>query len=212
MEWKISHKPVEYQEALTLMERRVQAISVEEADELIWFLEHPSLYTAGTSSKVEDLLLTNNLPVYSSGRGGQYTYHGPGQRIVYCLLNLKHRELDLRKFVWCLEETLIQTLRVFGIESFRREGRVGLWVSVGLSESKIAAIGVRVQRSITLHGAALNVFPDLNHYKGIVPCGLREYGVTSMEALGVKASLEDIDSVLQPIFTKVFDENLPIKS
>lgn len=183
-----------YPDTVNAMERHVAAILDGTQGEEIWLLEHPPLYTAGTSAKPQDLL-NPRFPVFESGRGGQYTYHGPGQQIAYLMLDLNKRGKDVRRYVWLLEEWLIRTLADFGVTALRREGRVGLWVerSNGVDD-KIAAIGVRVRRWITLHGIALNVNPDLSHYAGIVPCGIREHGITSLAALGKmpdKNSLED---------------------
>lgn len=195
------------------MEDRVAAIVAGQAGELLWLLEHPPLYTAGTSAKIEDLLVPDRFPVFKSGRGGQYTYHGPGQRIGYVLLDLKRRALpapDVRCYVSALEDWLITALASFGVFAERREGRVGLWVKrptlgakVG-GEDKIAAIGVRVRHWVTFHGVALNVNPDLSHYAGIVPCGVREHGVTSLHALGIKASMTEVDAALERAFAATF--------
>ena len=184
------------------------------ADEQIWLLEHPPLYTAGTSSNVNDLTDPDRFPVYTSKRGGQYTYHGPGQRIAYAMLDLNRRGRDVRKFVWALEEWVIQTLAEFNVVGERREGRVGVWVvrrdkpltAFGLPhEDKIAAIGVRLRKWHSFHGICINVEPDLCHYDGIVPCGIAEHGVTSLVDLGLPVTLNDLDIALQHTFTKVFD-------
>lgn len=210
-EWIISSQPVAYPEAVAGMEERVAGIIGDREKEAVWLLEHPPLYTAGTSEKAGDLLWADRFPVYHSGRGGQWTYHGPGQRIAYVMLNLKRRaeaqdtQPDLRAYVRDLEEWIIRTLACFNVTAERREGRVGLWVDharhpslSGLTgESKIAAIGVRVRRWITYHGIAVNVAPDLSHYGGIVPCGLGEYGVTSLEDLGYCVSMEEFDMALK---------------
>lgn len=204
LEWRHSEKPVPYDLAMGEMEDRVLKIREKGGPELIWFLEHPPLYTAGTSAKAQDLL-DPIFPVYKTGRGGQYTYHGPGQRVVYVMLDLKNRNQDLRAYVWSLEEWLIRTLAKVGVTAERREGRIGLWVQEkGGQENKIAAIGVRVQKWITLHGIALNVSPDLDHFKGIVPCGIRNHGVTSLKDLGVDLSLEEVDEILKTEFYKLF--------
>ena len=171
----------------------------------MWLLEHPPLYTAGTSATPGDLLDASGLPVYRSGRGGQYTYHGPGQRVAYVMLDLRRRaRMDLRCFVRDLERWLIDALATFGVVGLRREGRVGIWVETGGSEAKIAAIGVRVRRWVTFHGVSLNVAPDLGHYRGIVACGIREHGVTSLAALGVEATMEEVDGALRRSFGAVF--------
>src|SRR5438105_13267374 len=177
VEWRHSGRPVAYDEAVAVMERRIAAIRSDGAPELVWLLEHPPLYTAGTSARTEDLLEPDRLPVYRSGRGGQYTYHGPGQRIAYVVLDLDRpvpgRGRDVRCHVWRLEEWMIRTLARFGVRGERRDGRVGIWVAgPGGREDKIAAIGVRVRHWITYHGAALNVDPELDHFRGIVPCGI----------------------------------------
>ena len=171
----------------------------------MWLLEHPPLYTAGTSARADDLLDPSGLPVYRSGRGGQYTYHGPGQRVAYVMLDLGARgRMDLRCFVRDLEQWLIDTLAAFGVVGLRREGRVGIWVAADGGEAKIAAIGVRVRRWVTFHGVSLNVAPDLAHYRGIVACGIREHGVTSLAALGVDATMDEIDRTLKCTFEAVF--------
>ena len=205
-EWKISNGPVEYPDALSFMDERVAGIHDESAAECVWLLEHPALYTAGTSAKAADLL-DARFPVFETGRGGEYTYHGPGQRIAYVMLDLKQRQKapDIKKYVWNLEEWIIQTLAEFGIAGERRCGRVGIWVLMeDGSEKKIAAIGVRVRHWITLHGISINVNPDLSHFEGIVPCGIAEHGVTSMAELGVDVSIEEVDRVLQERFGSIF--------
>jgi lipoyl(octanoyl) transferase len=205
LEWKISDDLVSYPDALAFMEERVRKIRVEEASELVWLLEHPPLYTAGTSAKPSDLVDPDRFPVYDAGRGGEYTYHGPGQRVVYFLLDLKKRGKDVRKFVYNLEEVIIQTLATFGIESERKQGRVGVWVDrPDGSEEKIAAIGVRVRQWVTYHGIAINVEPDLSHFEGIVPCGIAEHGVTSMTALGLPITMNDLDVALKTVFDEIF--------
>ena len=190
------------------MEQRVEDILAGTASELVWLLEHPPLYTAGTSAQPSDLL-SSPFPVYAAGRGGQYTYHGPGQRVAYVMLDLKKRSaMDVRRYVASLEQWIIATLAQFGVQGFVREGRVGVWVSqdseIGNQgtwhEAKIAAIGIRIRKWVTFHGICLNVAPDLSHYNGIVPCGIREFGVTSLKALGVNASMEAVDSALKAQF------------
>lgn len=214
IEWHISDEPVDYEAAVARMERRVAAIRAGTAPELVWLLEHPPLYTAGTSAQARDLLEPARLPVYKSGRGGQYTYHGPGQRIAYVLLDLNKPSLgqtrrDVRCHVWRLEEWMIRTLARFGVEGERRDGRVGVWVvGAGGHEDKIAAIGVRVRRWVSYHGVALNLDPDLAHYGGIVPCGISEHGVTSLARLGVRATMAEIDQALRETFDDVFGEPL----
>ena len=203
-EWKISPAPVGYQTAQDAMEARVAAIRGQGAPELIWLLEHPPLYTAGTSANAADLLQPDRFAVHKTGRGGQYTYHGPGQRIGYVMLDLKQRTPDLRCFVHRLEEWIIRTIAAFDVTGERREGRVGIWIDRGGREEKIAAIGVRVRRWVTFHGIALNVNPDLSHFTGIVPCGIAGHGVTSLHALGVEASLQQVDAALRKTFADVF--------
>lgn len=185
MEWKISKEPVPYESALTEMQARVQAIHEGGAEDQVWLLEHLPLYTAGTSAKAEDLL-DPRFPVYEAGRGGEYTYHGPGQRIGYVMMDLKKRQSapDIKRYVWQLEEWIITALRAFDVKGERREGRVGIWVDTPQGEKKIAALGVRVRHWITFHGISINVNPDLSHFTGIVPCGISEYGVTSLKELG----------------------------
>jgi lipoyl(octanoyl) transferase len=205
IEWRIGDAPVPYELAVTEMERRAAAIRDGSAPELVWLLEHPPLYTAGTSARPVDLIEPSRLPVYQSGRGGQYTYHGPGQRIAYVLLDLNDYRRDVRCHVWRLEEWMIQTLAQFGIVGERREGRVGVWVvAADGCEDKIAAVGVRVRRWVSYHGVALNVDPDLDHYRGIVPCGISEHGVTSLARLGVAVTMAEIDRELRARFDHVF--------
>lgn len=207
LEWRVENAPVPYPEAVAEMERRVAAIHAGEAPELVWLLEHPSLYTAGTSARDEDLI-EPRFPVFRSGRGGQYTYHGPGQRVAYALLDLKRRYPrgpDLRAYVHDLEEWIIRSLAAFNVEGERRPGRVGIWVRRdGGREDKIAAIGVRVRRWVSYHGIALNVEPELSHYGGIVPCGVAEHGVTSLADLGLPVTLADADVALRAAFEEVF--------
>ena len=205
MEWKISDKPVEYEEALRFMDERVAGIHDGSAQECVWLLEHPPLYTAGTSAKAEDLLEAR-FPVYESGRGGEHTYHGPGQRVAYAMMDLKKRQKapDIKKYVRDLEEWIIRTLAEFDVQGERRCGRIGIWVVMpDGSEKKIAAIGVRVRHWITLHGISINVKPDLSHFDGIVPCGISEHGVTSLADLGIEA--ENFDEVLKDKFGEVFN-------
>jgi lipoyl(octanoyl) transferase len=205
MEWRISDEPVGYEEAVARMERRVAAIRAGTAPELVWLLEHPPLYTAGTSARDTDLLEPGSLPVHRTGRGGQYTYHGPGQRVAYVLLDLKRRGTDVRCFVSGLEEWMIRTLARFNVKGERRAGRVGIWIDEGGGrESKIAAIGVRVRQWVTYHGVALNVDPDLAHYRGIVACGIREHGVTSLAAQAITVSMAEVDDALKASFEPAF--------
>jgi lipoyl(octanoyl) transferase len=203
VEWRTSDHAVPYPEALAEMEARAAAIAEGTAGELVWLLEHPPIYTAGTSAQDGDLL-DARFPVYRTGRGGQFTYHGPGQRVGYAMLDLKRRKPDVRAYVHDLEQWLIETLAEFNVKGERREGRVGIWVQRGLREDKIAALGVRIKRWVTFHGVALNVDPDLSHFSGIVPCGVRAHGVTSLADLGGPASMADVDVALKKNFEKVF--------
>lgn len=211
MEWRIAENPVDYGPAVAEMEARVAAIRAGTAPELVWLLEHPPLYTAGTSAKPEDLLDPGRFPVHPSGRGGQYTYHGPGQRIAYVMLDLERRGHDLRAYVAALEQWIILALARFAIVGERRAGRVGIWVvRQDGREDKIAAIGVRVRRWVTLHGLAINVAPDLGHFSGIVPCGIAEHGVTSLADLGFEVGLGDLDRALAATFDEAFAAISPI--
>jgi lipoyl(octanoyl) transferase len=197
VEWRISANPVDYVAAVAEMDARAAAIRTTGAPELIWLLEHPPLYTGGTSARPADLL-DPRFPVHRSGRGGQYTYHGPGQRVVYAMLDLDRRGRDIRAYVTRLEAWIIATLATFGVTGERRAGRVGIWVDRGAGkEDKIAAIGVRVRRWVTLHGLAINLAPDLGHFGGIVPCGVTQHGVTSLADLGIQASMEELDAALR---------------
>src|SRR5882762_4173736 len=209
VEWRHNDQPVAYDEAEAAMERRIAAIRDDGAPELVWLLEHPPLYTAGTSARAKDLLDPARLPVHKSGRGGQYTYHGPGQRIAYVLLDLDRRGRDVRCHVWRLEEWIIRTLAGFALKGERREGRVGVWIAgPDGRDDKIAAVGVRVRRWVSYHGVALNVDPDLDHFRGIVPCGIAPessgHGVTSLALLGISASMAEIDEALRATFEDVF--------
>jgi len=203
-EWINTAGLVNYEAAVSEMETRVAAIRANAKPEAVWLLEHPSLYTAGTSARAGDLL-NAQFPVFQTGRGGQYTYHGPGQRIAYVMVDLQNRGGDVRKFVWQLEEWLIRTLAEFGITGERREGRIGIWVVTDSGEAKIAAIGVRVRHGVTYHGISINVDPDLSHYAGIIPCGIQEFGVTSMAQLGKKISLTELDQALKKTWDNVFN-------
>ncbi|MBB3808664.1 lipoyl(octanoyl) transferase LipB [Pseudochelatococcus contaminans] len=212
VEWIVSDSPVPYETAVSFMEERVAAIAAGQASEAIWLVEHPPLYTAGTSAQGTDLLDTQGFPVYTTGRGGQYTYHGPGQRVAYVMLDLRRRAAngtpDLRRFVAALEAWVIDTLDAFNIRGERREDRVGVWVrrpekGEGV-EDKIAAIGIRVRRGVTFHGISLNVDPELDHYRGIVPCGIRGFGVTSLVDLGLLVSMSDADLALRAAFEPIF--------
>ncbi|WP_299443714.1 lipoyl(octanoyl) transferase LipB [uncultured Rhodospira sp.] len=212
-EWRVSREPVPYPDAVAEMETRVAAIRAGTAPELVWLLEHPPVYTAGTSARPEDLVIADRFPVYRTGRGGQYTYHGPGQRVAYVLLDLGRRDRDVRCHVHRLEEWLIRALAQLDVVAERRADRVGLWVPRGTGrEDKIAAVGVRVRRWVTFHGVALNVNPDLGHFAGIVPCGIREHGVTSLFDLGRKVTMVEVDALLRATFTEVFGAARPLCS
>lgn len=210
VDWRTDRAPVSYPEAVAFMEKRIEAIRAGQAPETIWLLEHPPLYTAGTSADSADLIDAGRFPVYASGRGGQYTYHGPGQRVAYVMLDLNRRGRDVRVYVHNLEEWLIRTLARFGVKGERRDGRVGIWVAREGTEEKIAAIGVRIRRWVTFHGVALNVAPDLSHFAGIVPCGISTYGVTSLKALGIDASMAEVDAALKDTFNAAFAATQPI--
>jgi lipoyl(octanoyl) transferase len=212
IEWRVSDAPVAYEEALAFMEARVAAIRGGTAPETVWLLEHPPLYTAGTSAKASDLV-DARFPVYQTGRGGQYTYHGPGQRVAYVMLDLTQRKQDIRAFVCQLEAWIMATLSRFNVRGERRDGRIGIWVDRGphalggRREDKIAALGIRVRRWVTFHGIALNVDCDLSHFAGIVPCGISDqrYGVTSLADLGIVASMPEVDMALKGAFAEVFE-------
>lgn len=203
IEWKKDETPIPYERAVSFMEDRVLRIRKEGAKNLVWLLEHPSLYTAGTSADPKDLL-NQNLPVYTTGRGGQYTYHGPGQRVAYVMMDLAARGHDLRQYICDLEEWIILALKEFGIRGERRPGRVGIWVSKDGREDKISAIGVRVRKWVAYHGVSINVNPNLSHYAGIVPCGIKEHGVTSFQKFGVSASMAELDAALEKAWKIVF--------
>ncbi len=208
IDWLIENNLVEYENAVATMEERVAAIRYDGANDAVWLLEHPPLYTAGTSAKDTDLL-DARFPVFKSGRGGEYTYHGPGQRVAYVMMDLKKWQTggaDVRGYVWSLEEWIIRTLGEFDIKGERREGRVGIWVAhENGRESKIAAIGVRIRRWVTYHGISINLNPDLSHFGGIVPCGISDYGVTSLHALGrADVDMAALDRALRENFCAVF--------
>jgi lipoyl(octanoyl) transferase len=209
-EWQVSEAPVGYENALARMEARAASIAERSERELVWLLEHPPLISAGTSAGEGELLVSDRFPVFKTGRGGRYTYHGPGQRVGYVMVDLKARGGDVRKFVFDLEEWLIRTLAVFGVTAGRREGRIGVWVARPEKgdgyEDKIAALGIRVRKGVTFHGVSLNVSPDLSHFSAIMPCGISEqrYGVTSLADLGVQANMENVDRVLREQFEAVF--------
>lgn len=212
-EWIISESLVPYEDALAFMEARVAAIAQGTADEAIWLLEHPPLYTAGTSARPEDLTDPDRFPVHVAGRGGQYTYHGPGQRVAYVMLDLNRRGRDVRRFVCDLENWIITTLAEFNVRGERRTGRVGVWVTRpdrapnpdgSLREDKIAAIGVKLRRWVSFHGLSINVEPDLSHFSGIVPCGISAHGVTSLVDLGLPVTMADLDAALTGTFPRIF--------
>jgi lipoyl(octanoyl) transferase len=204
VEWLIADRTVEYPEAVAAMEAQVAAIRDGRGAERVWLVEHPPLYTGGTSAKPADLLVSDRFPVYPTGRGGEYTYHGPGQRIAYVMLDLNRRRPDLRRFVAALEEWAIGTLAAFGISGERREGRIGVWVQTPGGEAKIAAIGIRIRRWVTFHGIAINVAPELEHFSGIVPCGIEGSGVTSLKELGIPVSMAEVDRALRGEFEALF--------
>ncbi|WP_208435870.1 lipoyl(octanoyl) transferase LipB [Bartonella phoceensis] len=219
VEWKISNNLVEYPEALRYMQERVENILAKNAHEQVWLLEHPSLYTSGTSANKKDLLVPHLFPVYEAGRGGEFTYHGPGQRIAYIMLDLKRRKQDIRAFISALEEWIIQVLAKFNIKGERRENRVGVWIQRSTyssiqnsisSEDKIAAIGIRVRKWVSFHGVSINVNPNLAHYSGIVPCGITNYGVTSFFDLGFSVKMHDIDIALKQAFEQIFGPTIDV--
>jgi lipoyl(octanoyl) transferase len=208
----ISDAPVDYLDAVDFMEDRVKSIRSGNALELVWLLEHPPIYTAGTSSKEFELLDKNRFPIYQSGRGGRYTYHGPGQRIVYVMLDLSKRGNDIRKFVHSLEEWIIRTLAYFNVVGEVHNDRIGIWVTQRSvnnqvsSEKKIAAIGVRIRKSVTFHGLAINIDPNLEHFSGIIPCGIERHGVTSLLDMGFTTTAAEVDAVLLDTFDNVFEK------
>lgn len=217
LEWITAPAPVAYDTALSTMEARVAAIREGSATQAVWLLEHPPLYTAGTSARREDLLDAGRFPVYEAGRGGQFTYHGPGQRVAYVMLDLKQpssitlnpEKPDIRAFVTFLETWVIRVLAGFGLQGRTYPERVGVWVDDGKGgEAKIAAIGIRVRGWVTFHGISLNVNPDLSHFAGIVPCGIRDHGVTSLHALGIKANMDEVDAALKHEFHKLYGQRL----
>ena len=204
--WEAGAGLIAYGDAVARMEREAEAIAAGSAPERVWLLEHPPLYTAGTSARQADLIDANRFPVHRTGRGGQFTYHGPGQRVAYVMLNLGRRGQDVRAFVTGLESWIVATLAAFGVAGETRPGRVGVWVrrADGISEDKIAAIGIRVRRWVTFHGIALNVAPNLEHFSGIVPCGVSGHGVTSLAALGLEAGMGEVDAALRRCFEGIF--------
>jgi lipoyl(octanoyl) transferase len=204
--WAVSPGRVGYEAAVAAMQARAEAIAEGGAGELVWLLEHPALYTAGVSADAADLIAPDRFPVFKSSRGGQYTYHGPGQRVAYAMLDLSARRKDVRAYVAALEAWIIDALTAFNVEGAARKGRVGVWVEHGAPkrEDKIAAIGVRIRRWVSLHGISLNVEPDLEHFSGIVPCGIRGHGVTSLVDLGRPVTMADADAALRTSFERVF--------
>ncbi len=207
VEWQISEEYVPYTDAISFMEDRIAGIRAGTAQEMVWLLEHPPLYTAGTSSDPAELLSADRFPVYQTGRGGRHTYHGPGQRVAYVMLDLKRRGADVRAYVHNLERWVIETLAVFSVAGEIRPDRVGVWVDRGNGrEDKIAAIGVRVRKWVTYHGISINVEPDLEHFTGIVPCGIEEHGVTSLVDLGLPVTMADLDAQLKASFADVFGQ------
>ncbi|HXM31591.1 MAG TPA: lipoyl(octanoyl) transferase LipB [Xanthobacteraceae bacterium] len=210
VEWRVAVAPVGYAEAVEFMEKRAAAIAAGTAAELVWLVEHPPLFTAGSSARGEDLVGTERFPVHATGRGGRLTYHGPGQRVAYAMLDLKRRGADVRRYVLALEEWIIEALARFDVKGERRGDRIGVWVKRPDKgegyEDKIAALGIRVKRWVTLHGISLNVAPDLTHYAGILPCGVSEqkWGVTSLKDLGIEASMGNVDAALRASFEEIF--------
>lgn len=204
VEWLVADGLTGYEAAVAEMEARAEAIAKGEAAERVWLVEHPPLYTAGTSADFHDLIAPDRFPVHRTGRGGQFTYHGPGQRVAYVMLDLHRRAPDVRRYVSALEAWLIGTLSAFNVTGERREDRVGVWVRRHGDEDKIAAIGIRVRRWVTFHGISLNVEPDLSHFGGIVPCGVREHGVTSLADMGIPVSMPEVDAVLRVAFEEIF--------
>lgn len=206
VEWQVSDAPVPYEEALATMEARAAAVREGTAPELVWLLEHPPLFTAGTSADPSELINPDHFPVFEAGRGGRYTYHGPGQRVGYVILDLEKRGKDIRRFVHSLEGWMIDVLADLGVSAHRASGRIGIWVGEGKAEAKIGALGVRVKRWVTLHGFSINVAPDLSHFSGIVPCGISEYGVTSLAELGKQIPLMGVDDALKRSFVPFLNE------
>jgi lipoyl(octanoyl) transferase len=217
VEWRVSDAQTPYPEAVAVMEARAAAIARGEARELVWLVEHPPLYTAGTSARAEDLLEPGRFPVFETGRGGQFTYHGPGQRVAYTMLSIAARGGDIRRFVRDLEDWIIRTLARFNLKGERRDGRVGIWIAKpGGFEDKIAALGIRVRRGVTYHGIAVNLDPDLSHFAGIVPCGIQggaasPFGVTSLVREGILISMPELDMALQGAFEEVFGATLSVE-
>jgi len=209
IEWRVSDGLIPYPDALAAMEERAAAVRSGAARELVWLLEHPPLFTAGTSADPAELFNPLGFPVYEAGRGGRYTYHGPGQRVGYLILDLEKRGKDIRRFVHALEGWMIAALADLGVAARREPGRIGIWTGSGSDEAKIGAIGVRVRRWVTMHGFAINVAPELGHFGGIVPCGISEYGVTSLAALGKGAALAPLDAALSANFRQFISHLAP---
>ena len=214
VEWAVSEEPVDYLEAVHVMEARAAEIAAGAAPELVWLLEHPPIYTAGTSARASDLIAPDRFPVLPTGRGGKFTYHGPGQRVIYVMLDVKGRFGDVRGFVAALEAWIIGALAELGVKGETRPGRVGIWVPDEKrgSEDKIAALGFRLKKWVSLHGISLNVRPELSHYDGIVPCGIAEHGVTSLARLGQIASMEVVDNALKTEFERRFGPTRPVRA
>lgn len=219
--WRISEGLVPYDEAVAEMERQVAAIADGDADELVWLVEHPPIYTAGTSANAADLIEPNRFPVFSTGRGGEYTYHGPGQRVAYVMLDLKRRRQDVRAYVAALEQLVIRTLDMMNVRGERREDRVGVWVrrpekaplpDGSMAEDKIAALGIRLRKWVSFHGLSINVEPELSHFSGIVPCGISTYGVTSLVDLGLPVMMADVDIRLREAFEEIFGPTRSVTS
>lgn len=206
VEWRVSDGLVAYEDALVVMEERAAAIRSVEASECVWLLQHPPLFTAGTSADPAELINPLDFPVYEAGRGGRYTYHGPGQRVGYLMLDLDKRGRDVRRLVHSLEEWIISALAELGILAHRAPGRIGIWVGDGPQEAKIAALGIRVRRWVTLHGFSINVDPDLTHFGGIVPCGISEFGVTSIAAQGKEIAMSGVDAALKRSFHRFLND------
>ena len=202
VEWRTSDGLVAYEDSLAFMEQRAAAIRSGEAGECVWLLQHPPLFTAGTSADPSELTNPLGFPVHEAGRGGRYTYHGPGQRVGYVMLDLEKRGRDVRRLVHSLENWVINSLSELGVDAHRAQGRIGIWVGSGPEEAKIAALGIRIKRWVTLHGFSINVEPDLTHFGGIVPCGIRDFGVTSLAALGKESAMSRVDAVLERSFPR----------
>ena len=203
--WTISNTLVDYLESLDFTAKTVDSIITGTGPEVVWLLEHPELYTSGTSAQANELQYKPTAPIYAAGRGGRYTYHGPGQRVIYLMMDLRSRANDIRKYIYDLETWLINSVAEFGIEGERRSGRIGVWVDQGYGiEVKIAAIGIRVRKWVTFHGVSLNISPDLSMYEPIIPCGIREHGISSLHELGVPALMKDVDEALLHNFQKLF--------